>query len=122
MGEIVTRSLLRGLRRFFPQTCTILCCAGAEDSHGQPITQLTPLAEHEELRCRMSPAGERERQTLGPLVESAEYIVALFGHFPAVTVAMTARIAGVDYNITGARSDAEGVVTYLGVERVTGAG
>lgn len=122
MGEVISRSLLRGLRRFFPQSCTILVNTPVEDAFGQMIAHLAPLDEHEELRCRKAPVGERERQTLGPLAESAEFVVALFGCYPAVSVAMVALIDEVEYNITGVRSDAEGILTYLGVERITGAG
>lgn len=122
VGEVITKSLLRGLRQFFPQSCTILADTPTEDANGQRIANLAPLADHEDLRCRLAPVSERERQTLGPLVEAAEYIVALYGFFPGVTVAMVAQVEGTAYNITGVRSDAEGVITYLGVERVTGAG
>jgi len=103
----------------FPALVTIQAATAASDSYGGQTLTWSDLAGHVGLAGRLSPVGERERRTLGPVVETAEWVCALQGQYSTVTPAHRAVVDSAAYDITGVRADGDGVVTYLGLRRVT---
>jgi len=116
---VISARMLAALRVFYPSVCTIQTATLAQDSYGEPTPIWSDLADHAELMCRLSPAGERETRRLGLVVEETTHVAALAGYYPTVTPAMRAVVDGMVYDITGVRSDGQGMTTWLGMKRVT---
>ena len=118
MGRLLSARSIRAIRIFFPSECTIEVNTPTADAHNQPVASWAALAGHVDLPCRIAPVGSEERRMLGQVVETATHAVALYGCFPTIAQAMQAVVDGTDYDITGVRTDSEGVLTYLGVKVV----
>jgi hypothetical protein len=118
MGRLLGARSIRAIKIFFNLECTIQVDTPTYDAHGQPLPHWSSLAGHVAIPCRRAPVTEQERRALGQVVESATCVVALYGTYATITPVMRAVVDGTPYDITGVRTDSEGVLTYLGVKDV----
>jgi hypothetical protein len=118
MGRVLGARAIRAIKIFFNLECTIQVDTPTYDDHGQPVSSWSSLAGHVAIPCRRAPVTEQERRALGQVVESATHVVALYGVYTSITPVMRAVVDGTNYDITGVRTDSDGVLTYLGVKTV----
>lgn len=119
MGRLLSARAIRAIKIFFSSECTIQANTPTYDTHNQPVASWADLAGHSDLPCRIAPVTDDERRALGQIVEMATHLVALYGAYPTIQQAHQALVDDVAYDITGVRTDSEGVITYLGVKVVT---
>lgn len=119
MGRMLSATkAIRAIKLFFNSECTIQVNTPTYDAHNQPVSSWTNLAGHVEIPCRIAPVTEQERRTLSQVVETATHLVALYGVYATIVPVHQALVDDVTYDITGIRTDSEGVLTYLGVKTV----
>lgn len=118
MGRMLGARAIRAIKIFFDLECTIQVDTPTYDDHGQPVSSWGSLADHVAIPCRKAPVTADERRALGQVVESATDMVALYGAYPLIRPVMRAVVDGVPYDVTGVRTDSDGVLTYLGVKTV----
>ena len=52
------------------------------------------------------------------MLEETTHVIALYGRYDGITMAMRVVIDGTIYDVTGVRGDGQGITTYLGARVV----
>lgn len=119
---LIDPSLITALGFLFNKTVTIQESTPTQDATGQPIDAWSDKSGHVAIPCVMSPATRvampDEKKLPTQIVAKSTWKVMLQGNYPAITTAMRAVVASVAYDIVGAQTDSQDLVTSLLVQLV----
>ena len=102
----------------YPSLCTIQQASEVADSFGELVKTWANLAGHVDLPCRIAPATmgrSNEVRGQAQLYQVQNFIIALTGHYPAITEKMRAVVGSTNYDIEVARPDGQGATMALDV-------
>lgn len=102
----------QALAGFFPARCTIEQPDQTNVS-GTLEVAWSPLAGHEDLACRVMPAGGSEVRTPEMAYALSTHAILLAGHYPAIRPEMRAVVGGQVYHILAVEHDGGGTCTRL---------
>lgn len=119
--SLIHPQMLTSLAAFYPQRCTFTLRAPGVDAAGVPNGAQGDVAGLISIPCSVNapPTGIAQERAGADATRTVElHMVALRGHYPAVTTKMECVVEGVSFNVISVDHDAQLATTWVLVERV----
>lgn len=119
---LIDPSLVTALGFLFNKQVTIQQTTQTQDAAGAPVDAWADLAGHVNIPCVLEPANPTtspdEKRQADLTLSYQAWTVMLQGFYPAIESKMRAVIASTSYDIIGAQSDSQDLITNLLVQLV----